>query len=138
MAAQVGSELGDHGMRVAVAGCGTSLYVARAVAALRDRGIDVHGLLVGGPGHQPDPECERTIARLAEDRRLTDRVVRTGRVDDAKPYIGAMDVLVSASDPEPFGLTLVEAPSSAPWRVVQAAIDAGAIPLAARVGVRRS
>ena len=41
---------------------------------------------------------------------------------------------------ERFGidLTLVEAPASAPWRVVQAAIDAGAIPLASRVGVRRS
>lgn len=35
-------------------------------------------------------------------------------------------------------LTLVEAPASAPWRVVQAAIDAGAIPLASGVGVRRS
>ena len=35
-------------------------------------------------------------------------------------------------------LTLVEAPASAPWRVVQAAIDSGAIPLAARVGARRS
>ena len=30
------SELGERGMRVAVAGCGTSLYVARAVAALRE------------------------------------------------------------------------------------------------------
>ena len=35
-------------------------------------------------------------------------------------------------------LTLVEAPANAPWRVVQAAIDAGVIPLEARVGVRRS
>jgi hypothetical protein len=35
-------------------------------------------------------------------------------------------------------LTLVEGPANAPWRVVQAAIDAGAIPIEARVGVRRS
>jgi fructoselysine-6-P-deglycase FrlB-like protein len=30
------TELGERGMRIAVAGCGTSLYVARAVAALRE------------------------------------------------------------------------------------------------------
>jgi fructoselysine-6-P-deglycase FrlB-like protein len=30
------TELGERGMRVAVAGCGTSLHVARAVAALRE------------------------------------------------------------------------------------------------------
>ena len=35
-------------------------------------------------------------------------------------------------------LTLVEATANAPWRVVQAAIDARAIPLDARVGVKRS
>jgi hypothetical protein len=35
-------------------------------------------------------------------------------------------------------LTLVEAPANAPWRVVQAAIDAGALPLEARIGVRRA
>jgi fructoselysine-6-P-deglycase FrlB-like protein len=35
-AAGLGSELGERGMRVALAGCGTSLYVGRAVAALRE------------------------------------------------------------------------------------------------------
>src|SRR5688572_11745942 len=35
-------------------------------------------------------------------------------------------------------LILVDAPASAPWRVVQAAIDAQAIPLRAGVGVSRS
>jgi fructoselysine-6-P-deglycase FrlB-like protein len=38
MAAGLGSELGEREMRVALAGCGTSLYVARAVAALREAG----------------------------------------------------------------------------------------------------
>jgi fructoselysine-6-P-deglycase FrlB-like protein len=37
-AAGLGSELGERGVRVALAGCGTSLYVARAVAALREAG----------------------------------------------------------------------------------------------------
>src|SRR5262245_46978099 len=35
-AAGLGSELGERGMRVALAGCGTSLFVARAVASLRE------------------------------------------------------------------------------------------------------
>src|SRR5262245_43398665 len=35
-AAGLGSELGERGMRIALAGCGTSLYVARAVASLRE------------------------------------------------------------------------------------------------------
>jgi fructoselysine-6-P-deglycase FrlB-like protein len=36
LAEGLGAELGGRGMRVAVAGCGTSLYVARAVASLRE------------------------------------------------------------------------------------------------------
>ena len=38
VATGLGSELGGRGMRVAIAGCGTSLYVARAVGALREAG----------------------------------------------------------------------------------------------------
>src|SRR5262245_44340747 len=38
VAAGLGSKLGERGMRVALAGCGTSLYVARAAAALREAG----------------------------------------------------------------------------------------------------
>ena len=37
-AAGLGSALGERGMRIAIAGCGTSLYVARAVASLREAG----------------------------------------------------------------------------------------------------
>ena len=36
LASGLGSEVGDPGMRVAIAGCGTSLYMARAVGALRE------------------------------------------------------------------------------------------------------
>jgi fructoselysine-6-P-deglycase FrlB-like protein len=38
VAAGLGSELGERGMRVALAGCGTSLHIARAVAAIREAG----------------------------------------------------------------------------------------------------
>jgi glycosyltransferase involved in cell wall biosynthesis len=33
----------------------------------------------------------------------------TGQVPDAGPYIEEMDILVNASDPEPFGIVLLEA-----------------------------
>jgi glycosyltransferase involved in cell wall biosynthesis len=32
----------------------------------------------------------------------------TGQVPDAGPYIDQMDILVNASDPEPFGIVLLE------------------------------
>ena len=38
MATGLGPALGERGMRVAIAGCGTSLYVARAAGALREAG----------------------------------------------------------------------------------------------------
>jgi len=40
---------------------------------------------------------------------LGDRISFTGQVPDAFPYMHRLDVLVNASDHEPFGLVLVEA-----------------------------
>ena len=46
---------------------------------------------------------------LQRELELTDSVTLTGEVPDAGPYIARMDVLVNASDPEPFGIVLLEA-----------------------------
>lgn len=84
-----------------------------ALAELRGRGHDVHGLLVGGDAYQRSPkyvvELERLIGRLG----LEGRVTMTGQVDDAGPYFGAMDVVVNASEAEPFGIVLIEAMAAA-------------------------
>jgi glycosyltransferase involved in cell wall biosynthesis len=40
-------------------------------------------------------------------------VTLVGEVPDATPYIERMDVLVNASDPEPFGIVLLEAMAAA-------------------------
>jgi glycosyltransferase involved in cell wall biosynthesis len=46
----------------------------------------------------------------------------TGQVPDAGPFIGRMDVLVNASDPEPFGIVLLEGMARG---VPVLAVDAG-------------
>jgi glycosyltransferase involved in cell wall biosynthesis len=81
----------------------------RAVWELRQRQHNVHGLFVGGNAHNLSPGYERSLHRLADELGVSDAVTFTGQVPDADQHIGAMDVLVSLSDSESFGLTLVEA-----------------------------
>ncbi len=66
------------------------------------------------------------------------RVIPPGSWAFGAPAYPTVEEVASSAARLGIDLTLVEAPASAPWRVVQAAIDAGAILLTARVGVRRS
>lgn len=81
----------------------------RAHAALRARGQSVHTLIVGGDAYGLSPEYAESISALIGELQLNGEVTMTGHVDDARPYIREMDVLVNASDPEPFGIVLLEA-----------------------------
>ncbi len=83
--------------------------VLRALAVLRERGISLHGLIVGGDAYHLSPEYEPYLHQLVDELGLSDIVTFTGQVRDANPYIRAMDVLVNASSDEPFGLVIVEA-----------------------------
>lgn len=83
--------------------------VLRAVAELRTRCHDVHCLVVGGDAYCLSPNYERRLHTLIGDLRLEDRVTMTGQVDDPDRYVSLMDVLVNASDEEPFGIVLLEA-----------------------------
>jgi glycosyltransferase involved in cell wall biosynthesis len=80
----------------------------RAQALLRERGHPFHLVIVGGDSYELSPEyaasLPTTIARLG----LGDAVTMTGEVPDAGAYVGQFDVLVNASDPEPFGIVLLE------------------------------
>jgi glycosyltransferase involved in cell wall biosynthesis len=84
-------------------------HFLRALAALRASGHDVHGLLVGGEAHGFSAGYGAELERLTRDLDLTDAVTMTGQVPDAGPYIDSMDVLVNASENEPFGIVLIEA-----------------------------
>jgi glycosyltransferase involved in cell wall biosynthesis len=81
----------------------------RAQALLRERGHDVRLMIVGGDAYGLSTEYAESLPALARDLGLDGAVTLTGQVPDAGPYIERMDMLVNASDPEPFGIVLLEA-----------------------------
>jgi len=81
----------------------------RAQAILRDRGQLTHTVIVGGDSYNRSPEYAASLLPLAHSLGLADAVTLTGEVADAGPYIRRMDVLVNASDREPFGIVILEA-----------------------------
>lgn len=96
--------------------------VLKAVARLRAEGFPAHALVVGGTAHgfssKYPAELDAVVRRLALDAFVT----RTGHVTDARRLLPAMDVLVNASDNEPFGISLIEAMAA---RVPVLAVNAG-------------
>jgi len=94
----------------------------RAAALLRERGHDVHVLLVGGDSWSLAPDYASALPRLIGELELDGQVTMTGEVPDAGPYIDRMDVLVNASDPEPFGIVLLEGMARG---VAVVAVDSG-------------
>jgi glycosyltransferase involved in cell wall biosynthesis len=79
-----------------------------AVARLRADGHDLHALVVGGGQHGIEPEYEDEVRRRASELGLDGAVTFTGQVPDAGRHLQLMDVSVNASEPEPFGLVLLE------------------------------
>jgi glycosyltransferase involved in cell wall biosynthesis len=94
----------------------------RALAVLRDRGHRLHGLVVGGDAHELSPEYVPLLEGLVSELDLDGQVTMTGQVDDARPYLEAMDIAVNASEQESFPLTVMEA-MAAGAPVVTAARD---------------
>ena len=80
----------------------------RAQAILRDRGRNMHAVIVGGDSYGLSPEYAASLQPLADELGIAGAVTMTGEVPDAGPYIERMDVLVNASDPEPFGIVILE------------------------------
>jgi glycosyltransferase involved in cell wall biosynthesis len=80
----------------------------RAQALLRARGSELHCLIVGGDAWELSPDYAASLPRLVAELGLEGHVTMTGQVPDAGPYMERMDVLVNASDPEPFGIVLLE------------------------------
>jgi glycosyltransferase involved in cell wall biosynthesis len=80
----------------------------RAQALLRERGLRMHTLIVGGDAYGLSARYAASIPALVRELGLGEDVTLTGQVPDAAPYIARMDILVNASDPEPFGIVLLE------------------------------
>jgi glycosyltransferase involved in cell wall biosynthesis len=94
----------------------------RAQALLRERGHRMHLLIVGGDAYGLSSEYAASLPALVRELGLDGEVTLTGQVPDAGPYIERMDVLVNASDPEPFGIVLLEGMSRG---VAVVAVDSG-------------
>jgi glycosyltransferase involved in cell wall biosynthesis len=95
----------------------------QAQALLRGRGYDIHTVIVGGDAHGLSPEYASSLPALVGRLGLGDAVTMTGQVSDAGPYIEQMDILVNASDGEPFGIVLLEGMARG---VPVVAVDSGA------------
>jgi glycosyltransferase involved in cell wall biosynthesis len=93
-----------------------------AQVVLRERGYRIHTVIVGGDAYGLSPEYAASLASLVTRLGLTDDVTMTGQVADAGPYFEQMDVLVNASDPEPFGIVLLEGMARG---VAVVAVDSG-------------
>jgi glycosyltransferase involved in cell wall biosynthesis len=89
-------------------GKGQDRFIA-AVAELRRRGHPVRGLIVGGNSHNLSPGFESRLRQLAAECGIAPFITFTGHVDDPAEQIQMMDVLVSASETESFGIVLLEA-----------------------------
>lgn len=81
----------------------------QAHAILRERGYELHTLIVGGDSYELSPRYAQSLGALVTRLGLEGAVTLTGEVPDAGPYMTQMDVLVNASYPEPFGIVLIEA-----------------------------
>lgn len=84
--------------------------VAHAVRELQDRGIPAQLAVVGDRGVTSPSyadELRRRVGAL-----LGDNVRFTGRLDDVASVMRTLDVLVNASQAEPFGLSILEAQAS--------------------------
>jgi glycosyltransferase involved in cell wall biosynthesis len=84
-------------------------HVVRAIALLRERGRDVHGLIVGGNAYDFEPDYEPRLRALTAELGLDEHVTFTGQVPDGTVYMQLMDAMANASDHEPFGIVLLEA-----------------------------
>jgi glycosyltransferase involved in cell wall biosynthesis len=95
----------------------------QAQALLRARGHEIHTVIVGGDAHELSPEYASSLPAQVARLGLDDAVTMTGQVPDAGPYIDQLDVLVNASDGEPFGIVLLEAMARG---IPVVAVDSGA------------
>jgi glycosyltransferase involved in cell wall biosynthesis len=68
----------------------------------------MHLVIVGGDSYGLSPEYAASLPALVAELGLTGEVTMTGQVPDAGPYMEHLDILVNASDPEPFGIVLLE------------------------------
>lgn len=79
-----------------------------AFARLRAAGAPVHGVIVGGP-HETEPAYGDELRAQAERLGVSKAITFAGFQPKPLEWMQAMDVVVHASDREPFGIVVIEA-----------------------------
>jgi glycosyltransferase involved in cell wall biosynthesis len=80
-----------------------------AARVIADKDPSVHFLVVGDSRIAGDTSYSDELKSLVDSLGLSQNVTFTGFRRDVRDVISAMNVLVSATDGEPFGMTLIEA-----------------------------
>ncbi|PEN12817.1 glycosyl transferase family 1 [Longibacter salinarum] len=73
---------------------------------------DVQGIVVGGK-HDLEPEYPQYLKDLIQRRNLEESIHMVGFQSNVRDWMHAADVVVHASDREPFGIVVIEAMASA-------------------------
>ena len=79
-----------------------------AMARLKTSHPDVHGVVVGGK-HDLEPDYADAVKHRIDELDLNDTVRLAGYQSNVPLWMQAMDVVVHASDNEPFGMVVIEA-----------------------------
>lgn len=82
--------------------------LVEAMPALIERFPEIQCVLVGGE-HKSEPDYPAYLRSRIADLHLEDRVMLTGLQSNVPLWMQAMDVVVHASDREPFGIVIIEA-----------------------------
>lgn len=83
-------------------------YLIEAMPAILREHPDAHCVIVGGQ-HAFEPEYPDQLRRRVADANLGDHVTFAGLQHNIPHWMQAMDLVVHASDKEPFGIVVIEA-----------------------------
>jgi len=83
----------------------------KAARIVADKVPEAH-FVIAGVDTSPDGATRKELIQLVKHLKLEDRVHLLGWLDDAENLLCALDVFVSASETESFGLSIVEAMAS--------------------------
>ncbi len=86
---------------------GMHVYL-RAMSQVTKTFPEVQGVIVGGV-HDQEPGYLQMLEKVRAEEGLTDVVRMVGKQSNVPDWMGAMDVVVHASQREPFGIVVVEA-----------------------------